>query len=191
MKHLLALLLLLPLLNGCAAMVLGGAAVGAGAGHDRRSFGTVLDDQAIELAAYDALNRDKELALQNNVEVVVHNGVLLLIGEMATEALKMRAESKVQDIQGVKRLVNEIAISERAGAISFTRDKYLTARVKTGMLDIVDMPDFDPSRVNVTTQRGVVYLMGLVSREEAERVVTIARGIPGVERVTKVFEYTN
>lgn len=188
MSRILPLVLALLLLGGCAAAVVGGAAVG-GAAHDRRSFRTVLDDNAIELGAYDNLNKDKDLALKSNVEIVVYNGVVLLIGETPTAELKARAESKVREIQGVQRVVNELRVAPSPGVVSATRDKWITARVKTALLDIVDMPDFDPSRVNVTTQAGVVYLLGLVSTAEAERVIEIARTVPGVERVVKVFEY--
>jgi osmotically-inducible protein OsmY len=187
----LALLALCAALSGCAAALIGGAAAGAGAAHDRRSFGAVIDDNAIELGAYDNLNRDKELALRNNVEIVSYNGTVLLMGEVATPELKQRAEAKVREIDGVRRVVNELQVRGSAGLVSSTRDKWITGRTKLALLDIVDLPGFDPSRVNVTTQAGVVYLMGLVTRHESERIVAVARAVPGVERVVKVFEYTD
>jgi osmotically-inducible protein OsmY len=179
------------MLGGCAAVVVGGAAAGAGAAHDRRSVGTVIDDNNIELTAYDAINKDKELALKNNVGVVVYNGVMLLVGEVRSEELRQRAERLASGLQGVRRLVNEISVEEPTGFGGATRDRWLTLRVKTALLDIVDQPGFDPTRVNVTTQNAKVYLMGLVTREESERVVEIARGVPGVDRVVKVFEFTD
>jgi osmotically-inducible protein OsmY len=188
---LLALSLLAGALGGCAALIVGGAAAGAGAAHDRRSFGTVIDDQNIELTAYDTLNKDKELALKNNVEIVVHNGVLLMIGETRTPELRERAEAMLRPIQGVRRIVNEIAIAEPPGLLTAANDSLLTSRAKVALFDIVDLPDFDPSRVNVSTQNSVVYLMGLVTQIEAERVSEIVRTVPGVERVVKVFEYTD
>jgi osmotically-inducible protein OsmY len=191
MKRLLLLLITLPLLASCVAAVVGGAAAGAGAAHDRRSFGRVVDDNAIQLGAYDNLNKDKELALENNVEIVVYNGVVLLVGEVRTAELKQRAEAKVREIEDVDRVVNELAIRTMPGLGSATRDKWITGRAKLALLDIVDLPDFDPSRVNVTTQASAVYLMGLVNHEEAERVAEIVRDIPGVQRVVKVFEYTD
>jgi osmotically-inducible protein OsmY len=188
MTRILALALCLVLLPGCAAVVVGGAA--AGAAHDRRTFGTVIDDNNIELTAYDAINKDKEIALKNNVGIVVYNGVMLLVGEVRTEELKQRAERLASGLQGVRRVVNEISVEEPTGFGTASRDRWLTARVKLALLDIVDLPDFDPTRVNVSTQNGKVYLMGLVTREEADRVVEVARAVPGVERVVKVFEYT-
>lgn len=186
-----ALLLSIALLalNGCAVAILGGTAAGANAAHDRRGFSTVIDDHNIKLSAYDAINRDKELALKNNVRIVVHNGVMLLIGQVRTQALKERAERLAGQFSGIRKLINELLVAEPKKLRYAVKDKWLSGRVKTALLDIVDMPGFDPTRVNVTTESATVYLMGLVSHEESDRVVEIARTVPGVERVVKVFEY--
>jgi len=176
----------LALLGGCAAVAVGGAAV---AGHDRRSFWTVVDDQNLELSAYDIINKDKELSLQHNVEVIVYNGVLLLLGQVGNDEMKARAVGYVQDFAGVKRVVDEIEVGPQKGVGQGMRDKWITSRVKTALLDIVDVPGFDPTRVNVTTENGAVFLMGLVTNAEAERVVEIARNVPDVMRVVKVFDY--
>ena len=180
-------LLLTVLLSGCVAAVIGGTA--AGVGHDRRSWTTVISDRNIQTTAYDNFNKDKELALKNNVTIVVYNGVMLLAGEVRTQELKERAERRVSGYEGVRRLVNEIEVREPEGFLSRRRDNTITVHVKTALLDIVDMAGFDPTRVNVTTVHRTVYLMGLVSREEAERVADIARNVAGVEKVVRVFEY--
>lgn len=159
--------------------------------HDRRSFGNVVDDQNLELSIIESINKDKELALKNHVEVLVYNGVVLLIGETSTEELRARAEEKARGYQGVRRVVNEITVGPRISFSTTSSDKLVSSRVKTGLLDIVDIKGFDPSRVNVTTENGVVYLMGLVTQQESERAVEIARTTPGVDRVVKVFEYTD
>jgi osmotically-inducible protein OsmY len=191
MLRVLCVMFLVGLLSGCAAAVVGGAAATAGAVHDRRTFGTVIDDNRAELTAYDSLNKDKQLALQNNVEFVAYNGVMLIIGQVADAELKARAESHAQGIEGIRRVVSELEIGPTPSLAQSAHDKWITARLKTALLDIVDLPDFDPSRVNVTTENGVVYLMGLVSHVEAERVVEIVRTTRGVDRVVKVFEYTD
>ncbi|WP_257387706.1 BON domain-containing protein [Tahibacter caeni] len=187
-----ALRLLVPLLSaallsGCVAAVIGGTA--AGVGHDRRSWTTVISDRNIQTTAYDNFNKDKELALKNNVTIVVYNGVMLLAGEVRTQELKERAERRVSGYEGVRRLLNEIEVREPESFLSRRRDNTITAHVKTALLDIVDLEGFDPTRVNVTTVHRTVYLMGLVTREEAERVADIARNVAGVERVVRVFEY--
>lgn len=179
--------LLTALLSGCVAAVIGGTA--AGVGHDRRSWTTVISDRNIQTTAYDNFNKDKELALKNNVTIVVYNGVMLLAGEVRTPELKERAERRVSGYEGVRRLVNEIEVREPEGFLSRRRDNTISVHVKTALLDIVDLPGFDPTRVNVTTVHRTVYLMGLVTREEAERVADIARNVAGVEKVVRVFEF--
>jgi len=174
-----------------AAILLAAATLAGCIFHDRRSFGSVIDDQNLELSIIDSINRDKELALKNHVEVVVYNGVVLLIGRTSTAELSARAEQVAMGYQGVRRVVNEIEVGPRIDVGDTTSDKVLSTRVKTGLADIVGIKGFDPTRVNVTTEGGVVYLMGLVTQEEAERVVEIARSTPGVQRVVRVFEYTD
>lgn len=186
---LLLLALLLPSLGGCLMAAAGGAAVGAGAIHDRRTTGTYIDDKRLYLAAYNELNKDKELALHNSVVIVAYNGVILLAGEVRTPELRQRAEKAVSGFAGTRRIVNELAIMEPAGFWSRRRDNTITAHAKAALLDITSLPGFDPTRVNVTTTHRVVYLMGLVTAAEADAVVEIVRNVPGVEQVVKVFDY--
>ena len=178
------------LLGGCAVAVVGVAA-GASAAHDRRGAGTYVDDKRIYLGAYDNLNKDKELALKNSVIIVVYDGVMLLVGEVRTQELKQRAERLVSGFEGTRRIVNELEVREPEGFWSHREDNSLTARVKTALLDLTSLPDFDPTRVNVTTAHRVVYLMGRVTHEEEDAVTDIARDVSGVEKVVKVFEYTD
>ena len=179
----------LPLLSGCFVAVVGGAAVGAGAAHDRRSFGTVFDDRNIQMSAYDNLNKDKELALKNNIYITVYNGVMLLSGEAGTEELRRRAEERTRGFEGTRRIVNDIEVREPEGFWSRRRDNTITAHVKTALLDIVDLPGFDPTRVNLTTTHRTVYLMGMLTHDEADRVSEVVRNVSGVEKVTRVLEY--
>jgi len=180
-----------PLLGGCAAAVVGGAALAGGAAHDRRDTSTYFDDKRIDLAVHDAINKDKELALKNNVTIIVYNGVILLIGEVRTPELKARAQKIVSGYEGTKKVVNELDVTEPQDFWARRADSGLTARVKTALLDITSIEGFDPLRVNVTTAHRVVYLMGMVSHQEADAVVDVARDVDGVEKVVKVFEYTD
>jgi len=177
------------LLGGCAAAVVGGVALGAGAAHDRRGASSYIDDKRIYLAAYDNINKDKELALKNSVIIVVYDGVILLVGEVRTQELKVRAEQRVSGFEGTVRIINELEIREPEGWWSRRADNSLTARVKTGLLDITSLPGFDPTRVNVTTAHRVVYLLGYVSHEEGEAVTEVARNTPDVEKVVTFFDY--
>ena len=181
-------LVLLPLLGGCIAAIATGAVATGSSVHDRRGIGTVVDDKRIQLGAYDTLNRDKELVLKNRVMIAVYNGTMLLTGEVRTPELKARAERTVTGFEGVRRIVNEIAVMEPEGFWSNRNDNRLTARVKLALLDAVSTPGFDPTRVKVSTAHRVVYLQGMLSAEEDEIATGIARNVDGVERVVKVFE---
>jgi osmotically-inducible protein OsmY len=176
-------------LSGCAAMVAGGAVTAMATAHDRRSTSEVWKDNRLELSIMDTINRDKELALQNHVAVVSHNRVVLVIGEVRTPELKERALGIVRSFDDVRRVVDELQVREPAPFGTGARDATVTARAKTALLDIVDLPGFDVTRVNVTTRDGVVYLMGLVTEEEGERVAATISQLSGVARVVKVFEY--
>ena len=184
---LLACLLLVATLPGCAAVLVGGAAT-AGAVHDRRSVGTVIDDQTLEVAAIDRIYQERDRFGGSRITAIAHNGVLLLAGEVADDALRQRAGERVQELAGVRRVINEIAVAPPAGVGRISADSALTLRVKAGLLDL-DLPEFDASRVNVTTVRQEVYLMGLLRRAEADAVVAEVRRMRGVRRVIKAFEY--
>jgi osmotically-inducible protein OsmY len=186
---LLLLLVELPVLGGCFAAVVGGAAVGARAAHDRRDIGSYVDDKRVYLGAYDTLNKDKELALKNRVVIVVYDGVMLLAGEVRTSELKQRAERLVSGFEGTRRIVNELLVGEPEGFWSRRRDNTITLHVKTALLDLTSLEGFDLTRINVTTAHRTVYLMGKVTREEDEAVTSIARDVGGVEKVVKLFEY--
>jgi osmotically-inducible protein OsmY len=184
-------MVLVPLLHGCVAVVAGGVLVGAHAVHDRRAVGTVLSDRNIQLSAIDAINKHRELTRDdNNVKVVVYNGVMLLCGQVRSEQLKQLAQSSAEGFAGVVRLVNEIEVTdEPEGFWSRRGDETITAHVKTGLLDITSLPGFDPTRINVTTSHRVVYLMGLVKHAEADAATDVARNANGVDKVVKLFDY--
>jgi osmotically-inducible protein OsmY len=190
-SRILMLALALPLLHGCLAVVAGGAA--AGSVHDRRGFRTVVEDRDIQLTALNLINREKDLVRDDNrVKIVVYNGTMLLCGQVRSMELKQRAQSIADTVQGVSRLVNEVEVTdEPQGFWRRRQDNALSTRVKSALIDITSMPGFDPTRINVTSAHHVVYLMGLVSREEAEAVTDIARNVGGVDKVVKVFEYTD
>jgi osmotically-inducible protein OsmY len=190
---LLFLLLTLPLLHGCIFVVAGGAVAGASAVHDRRGTGTIVDDRKIQLTIYDNINQDKDLVRGNyRVKVVVFNGTVLLCGQAATAALRQRAEDIAKANSDPTRIVNEIVVAEEPeGFWRRRQDNAMSIRVRTALLDITSMPGFDASRVNVTMCDGTAFLMGSVRHEEADAVVQIVRDVNGVEKVVKVFEFTD
>ena len=192
-KKIFLVMLTLPLLHGCFAVVAGGAIAGANVAHDRRSFGRVVEDRNLQLSVLDKINRDKAMVRDNNhVKVVVYDGVMLLCGQVRDMDLKQRAQSIAESFEGVSRLVNEIEVTdEPQGFWRRRQDNAQSARVKTALLDVTSMPGFDPTRINVTSAHGVVYLMGIVNHEEDAAATEIARNVSGVEKVVKLFEYTD
>lgn len=181
-------LLLGSVLSGCVAVVVGGVAVGVAVTRDRRTTGTVVEDESIEIKAGDRLRSDAEIAAQAHLNVTSYNLEVLLTGEAPTEQLRARAGELVGGVEKVTRVYNEIVIAAPSAVSARSSDAWITTKVKTALFD-VEVPDFDPSRVKVVTERGVVYLMGLVTRQEAEAATEVVRRVGGVQRVVRLFQY--
>jgi osmotically-inducible protein OsmY len=177
-----------PLISGCAAVVLGGAAVGAAAVHDRRDYTDMLDDEEIELRAGAALRGDKSLSGRGRISVTSYNHTVLLTGQAETEAVATRAAGLVSRLPKVERVVDEVTIGPPISLMQESQDVFLTSRSKLAMTKI-KLPGFDATRVKVVTEDAVVFLMGLVSSEEADAAAEQVRYVPGVKRVVKLFEY--
>ncbi|MCU7851605.1 MAG: BON domain-containing protein [Candidatus Thiodiazotropha sp. (ex Monitilora ramsayi)] len=184
----LAILTVILLLQGCAALVVGGAATTAVVAHDRRTTGIMVEDQSIELKSYDRLGNDTQMKQDSKINVTSYNKVVLMTGQVPTEAVRRKAEQIVSQVEQVRRVVNELEIGSTASFGEHSRDVALTAEVKLRLTKI-DLPDFDSLRVKVVTERGAVFLMGLLTKEEAHAVTEVVRYVSGVRRVVKVFEY--
>jgi osmotically-inducible protein OsmY len=187
-KNLMLVLLLAVFLQGCGAMLIGGAATGAAVIHDRRSAGTVLDDKNIQFKIHSAVNNNSELNEHSSLSATSYNYAVLLTGQAENLGYRERLVELARNTPMVKRVIDQIEIGKSSSLSQETRDAYITAKVKLELLDI-NLPSFDPTRVKVVTELNVVYLMGLVTQEEAAAVVDKARYIKGVERVVKIFEY--
>jgi len=175
-------------LSGCAPLLIGGAATGASVVHDRRSAGTVLDDQNIEFKAAGISFGDPQLREHTNISATSYNLTLLLTGQAERPELRELYLQKARGIERVARIVEDIQIAPLATLAEKGQDAFITSKVKLNLLDI-KLPGFDPTRVKVVTERGVVYLMGMVTKREEAEVVQKVRFIPGVARVVKSFEY--
>ena len=179
--------LLVLFLSGCAGLLVGGAAVGVGMAHDRRTTGTVVDDQTIALKLYDVFNQ--QLPPGNHINATSYNGAVLLSGEVVSELARRQAETLARGIDPpVREVYNELVIGPPSTLSSRSNDLLLTTKVKTAFFQI-NIPDFDPTRVKVVTERGVVYLIGLVRPSEADAVANVASQVSGVSQVVTLFEY--
>ncbi|MCG8488337.1 MAG: BON domain-containing protein [Chromatiales bacterium] len=175
-------------LQGCAAAIVGGAAATATIIHDRRTTGVIVEDQSIELKSYDVLKKDPMIKEQTNIAVTSYNMVVLLTGQAANDNLRRKAEQLVTGVERVRRVVNEIEIGSTSSLGEDSRDVALTSEVKVKLASI-DIPGFDPLRVKVVTERGTVFLLGLITKQEGDAVTEVVRHISGVRRVVRVFEY--
>lgn len=188
MKKILLLLMCGLLLQGCAAVLVGGAIVtGVNVAHDRRSSGQVLDDKIITASVKNEIR--KQVEHDSRIKVDTYNGVVLLAGEVKNNQDRIRAEDAAAVKDGVMKVVNQLKTVEEVSKMGRrTKDKYIASKAKGSLLKI-DIPDFDPTRVKITVANGEVFLMGLVTRDEADAVVERIRHLRGVHRVVKVFEY--
>jgi osmotically-inducible protein OsmY len=170
-------------LPACAPVLVGGAMVGGAlASVDRRTAGTQVEDQAIELKA---AARVREITNdQANVNATSYNRMVLLTGEVPDAAARSAVEQAIGRIEGVRSVVNELAVMGKSTLTARSNDAVLSARVKAGFIDAKDL---QANTVKVTTERGVVYLMGRVTEREAARAVEVARSLP-VHKVVKVFD---
>jgi len=183
-----ALSLALPLLQGCAAAVVA-AGVGAVAGattmiHDRRGQDAILADTQIEVQSREWPGFGSKC----QVAVTSYNRVVLLTGQCQNDAAARAFADRVSRVPKVSRVIDQITIGPFADLKRQGDDSVITTRAKMVLLE-VKLGDFDPTRVKVITESGVVYLMGLVKREEGAAAAEIAARTGGVTKVVKVFEY--
>jgi osmotically-inducible protein OsmY len=175
---------LLSSLSGCVGLVIGGAVAGAAATVDRRTLGAQADDKAISVKA--------ELRIPNitgkygHVNVNTYNRQVLLTGEVQDAEMKAKVEREVKAIDGVKSVANELEIAGPASYTSRSNDSLITTKVKASL---VDMKTISATSFKVVTERGVVYLMGRVTQREGQVGADVARGVSGVTKVVKVFDY--
>lgn len=171
-------------LSGCVALVAGGAISGTLAATDRRTLGAQTEDRAIEVKGSIKLNNVVGDAGHTNINSF--NRRALLTGEVRDEAMKAAAERELRGIEGVVTVINELEIAGPSSYTSRSNDALITTKVKASL---VDMKDISANSYQVVTERGVVFLMGRVTQREGQIGADVARGVSGVNKVVKVFEY--
>lgn len=170
-------------LSACAPLIIGGAVVGGVMVVDRRTAGTQVEDEGIELRA---ANRIREtLGDRVHVNVTSYNRQVLLTGEAATAQDRQTVEQVVSGVDNVRSVVNDLAVMPNTGLSQRSNDTFITGKVRASL---VDAKDISATAFKVVSERNVVYLMGRVSQREANRATDIARGVSGVSKVVRVFE---
>lgn len=173
-------------MQGCVPAAVVGTTAGVAAVHDRRTFGSIIDDQTIELKSAAAIDMDGDIKNIVHINVTSMNGIVLLTGEAETSEARDAVLTHVRAVDGVRRITNEIRITEPSPFSARSEDALITSAVKARFLVTKGL---DPTRVKVVTENQAVYLMGLVTHAEGDLAGDLATGIDGVQRVVKIFEY--
>jgi osmotically-inducible protein OsmY len=181
-----ALVALAAALNGCVPVAIGvGVAATASVATDRRSTGTQVDDEVIEDKTSLSL-QEKFKGDTSHINITSYNGIVLLTGEVPSEQAKTDIEKIVRSNPKVRAIQDELVVGPVTDLGSRSNDTLITSKVKARF---VDQNKFQINHVKVVTERGVVYLMGIVTRQEGDAAAQIASTTEGVQRVVKVFEY--
>ena len=187
MKNKLAVIILSTLLlQGCVAATVATVVSGVGIAKDNRTLGKQIDDQSIELTAHSKISDIDGAADNADIQVVSVNGNVLVVGQAATRYLKDKIIKAISQVNGINQLHNQIQIMDPVSLSTKTNDIWLTSKVKTMLLKEEGL---NSSSIKVVTENSEVFLMGLVSKKDAEKAVDITRNISGVSRVYKLFEY--
>lgn len=188
-KIIATLLFLTSLLSGCIFVV--GAAAGAAAiaiVYDHRSISKSFEDARIANRVYEKVHFVRALRTESHIEVAAFNHVVLLTGETPNPAWRKQAEEIAQSTTGVTKVYNQITIQGPTSTLTRTSDSWITTKIKGQMLTADNLKS---GNIKVLTENGVVYLMGIVTREQADIAADIARQVSGVQKVVKVFQYVS
>lgn len=180
-----ALALCAALLQGCVPLVIGGAGAAAYSSlEDRRTTGTQIEDESIEVRASNRIS--DRFGSTVHVNVTSYNRIALLTGEVPDEQTKAAVEKIVRAVPNVRDVTNDLQVAGISSMVSRGNDSYLTSKVRGRLLDTKRVSN---AHLKVVSEAGVVYLMGVVTEQEADEAVEIVRNTGGVRKVVKVFEY--
>ncbi|MCP1289636.1 MULTISPECIES: BON domain-containing protein [Chromobacterium] len=172
-------------LSGCFGVVAAGAAGGALVATDRRTSGAYVDDQGIELKAADQIGK---LLPSAHVNTTSFNRAVLLTGEVPSEQARQQAELTARGIPNVRRVFNYTVVAPASGFSERSSDTWVTSKARTRLLD---GKGYNPNNVKVVTERGVVYMLGMVTQAEGAAAAKVVSETSGVQKVVTLFEYIN
>lgn len=185
-KSIASVIILSAFLQGCVAVAVVGVVGGASVATDNRSLGNQIDDQKIEFDAHGELAKNKGLDDNANLQVISVNGSVLIVGQAPNSYLRDQAIKTITEINGIVQVHNQVRIGNTTSFTTKTNDVWLTSKVKTALFA---NDKLEASNIKVVTENGEVFLMGLISKSEADIAINIARNVGGVNRVFKIFEY--
>ncbi len=154
-----------------------------------RTAGARIEDQSIETKVIVNMKSQEPAFKKANFDVISHNGVVLLVGQVASVELKNRAsEIASQASSKIKRIHNELEVAGKTGLLARSNDTWIATKVRTQLLANKSVPS---GQVRVIAENGSIYLMGIIDQASGDNAALLARNISGVTRVVKVFEYLN
>lgn len=174
------------LLQGCIdTAVVPATAGGSWFNHDRRTAGAIVDDQTVNIRANLAIAKDKRIWKESHVSTLSYNNTLLLVGQTKTTSNKRQIENIVKPLSGVGNIYNQISVGDPIPMSIRCNDTWITTQVKAR---IMSNRNIGINRVKVITEDSVVYLMGMLTKDEEDSTIEVARRVPGVKRVVTVIE---
>lgn len=174
-------------LTGCGPTVfVAGAATTGVAGNDNRTFTTKWDDQKIAVAVRQKLYDNENFRYKASVSTAVYNRSVLLTGNVPNEDMHQQAVDIAKSVYGVKRVHDQLKVGPKISISQAAQDTWITTKVKTAMLAETDL---NSTQFKVVTDHGHVYLLGLVTRSQADLATNVTQHVPGVGKITKLFEY--
>ena len=171
-------------LAACAPLMFGGVIGGAMVASDRRTAGIQLEDEGIEQRSASAIREN--FGAKEHVNITSYNRQVLITGEVSSDTVRSQVEQLIGRVQNVRAVVNELVVGPASSTGDRASDVVLVAKVKASM---VDSEDVFANVYKVVAERGTIYLMGRVTQREAKRATDVVRGVSGVKRVVRVFEY--
>lgn len=153
-----------------------------------RTPGIIVDDEVLENLVERDIRKSDSAFKTAHLVVVSYNGVVLLAGQVASEPLRADAQQVAQRVAKVRKVHNEIEVAGPISYVARTNDTWLTGKVKS---KLIAASDIQGSKIKVLTENGTVYLMGLLTRPEADAAVSVTSSVYGVQKIVKVFEYLN
>lgn len=170
-------------LTACFPLAVGGAVVGGMVATDRRTTGTVVEDEGIELRSASRIRA--AMGERGHINVTSYNRQVLLTGEVPSAQDKQQVEQIVAGVDNVRHIVNELAILGNSTLTQRSSDSLVTGRVRAGLIDASDL---SANAFKITTERGTTYVMGRVTAREAKRATEVISGTTGVQRVVRILE---
>ncbi|QEZ48179.1 BON domain-containing protein [Cupriavidus oxalaticus] len=173
-------------LAGCFPVIAGAVGTGVTMATDRRPAATQTVDRGLQMEAESTIN--SRYSGQARVNVTVFNRKVLLTGEASNDSVKQQVEQYVRGLQNARVVINELEVVNSPGFMTQSQDAYLTSKVKTLLMTADGVPS---NSIKITTEKSVVYLLGVVTQQEGDRATDVARNASGVTKVVKAFDYVN